>query len=122
MLPALPPPLTERSGGSRLASTALRASFIEAEGAYWHGTDLHVTFTPLKEPVQEATAVQFAPKGHLLAVGTRGGGLLIFHCEPRAALTLIRRMPRVACDAPNPMLSVRWSFDSAEVLTADDLP
>lgn len=111
-------PLDDRLETPR--SSLLRARYIVAECRYWGDAELLTTFMPHKTASsEECTCLEFAPKGHLLACGTLGGGLLVYHCGGAERLTLIRALRKAPSDAPNGVLTARWSFDCAEVLTTD---
>ena len=103
-------------------SPLLRSLLTAAEGVYCSEMRVMSTFIPLKDYGSEPTGLQFAPSDErtLLAAGTQGGGVLVWHVDNGPAITPLRRLPRVRSELPNPILHLQWSNDCTELVTTDD--
>ena len=112
-------PLEEAIDAPR--SKLLRRLYVDAEGAYWEGTKVEMSVVPLAGAGAECVDLRFSPNNErtLLACGTRGGGVSVWHLDAGPQLTLLRTQPAVRGSAPNAVRSVRWSHDGTELATSD---
>ena len=104
-------------------STFMRSLFVLAEGAYWAEARAESYFVNTEQELGAAcTRMQFSPSSErtLLAVGTRLGGIGIWHVDDGPTVTLLRKLGHVKCSVPNSVLHLKWSRDATEVVAADD--
>ena len=120
----------------------LRAAYIQKEQAFWRATVVQELFVENEEPGGECCALSCTRNGRLLAMGCRGGGVLVYYLGEGAADTpvpaatrrrkqsankanpdlppVVRRLSQLRSrGGTNAILDVRWSADGTELATVD---
>ena len=67
----------------------------------------------------ECTALAGSSCGRYIAMGTRGGGIVVWDLTQRPP-ALVRKLVRMACELPNAVLHLQWSADSTELSAVDE--